>query len=60
MSNSKDETTRLIGAALDILKKRWNLKTRVEVIKQLLETAEPTTLQIAERKLKIENDKKEE
>ena len=59
MSKQKDETTVLVGAALDILKKRWNLKTRIEVIKHLLETHEATTLQVAARKIKLEKDEGE-
>lgn len=60
MNDDKDQLTAEIGEALDILKKRWQLKSRIEVIKHLIELSEPTTLQIAQRRLRLENEKKEE
>lgn len=46
-----------IKFALDILRKRWQLKTNWQVIHRLIETVDKTVLQLAERKARIKQPK---
>lgn len=50
-----DKTKQEVHLALDILKKRWKLKNKWEVIRHLIETADKTVLQLAERKARMKN-----
>ncbi len=48
-----DQLKHEIGTALDLLKKRWQLSNRWQVLKRLLEEHEKETLQIAQRIVKM-------
>jgi len=49
-----------VAAGLEILKKRWKLKTRYEVMRELINKVDPTVLQIAQRQARLKGRKKAE
>jgi len=46
-----------IKFALEILRKRWQLKNNWQVIHRLIETVDKTVLQLAERKARMNQSK---